>query len=202
MSNIPAIPVVSVQFGDVDTFCDEPVSRGPNVEPIVRICRQVRSGQSDTHGSLPIEHVFGHVSVLRQTGELLRVIAPHLYLGRRWSSPDDMPDRAEVRARVDQLYERSRDVRHWHDPSSWWTGACTRSPCGIGEPATCLEAATRGREAGADAHHRSYRPSGTPAPLQSEGSAMGNWMTVVAGDGQVVGRPAGQAGPVAASCAA
>ena len=115
MSNIPAIPVVSVQFGNVDTFCDERVNRGPNVEPIVRICQQVRSGQSDTHGPLPIEHVFGQVSFLRQTGELLQVIALHLYLGQRWSYPDDTPDRAEVRARVDQLHERIRDVCHWHD---------------------------------------------------------------------------------------
>lgn len=96
MSNIPAIPVVSVQFGNVDTFCDELVNRGPNVEPIVRICQQV-------------------VSFLRQTGELLQVIALHLYLGQRWSYPDDPPDRAEVRARVDQLCERIRDVCHWHD---------------------------------------------------------------------------------------
>ena len=29
------------------------------IEPVVRICRQVRHGQSDTHGPLPIEHVFG-----------------------------------------------------------------------------------------------------------------------------------------------
>ncbi len=53
--------VVSVQFGNLDTFCEELGARGPNIEPVVRICQQLHQGQSDSHGPLPIEHVFGHV---------------------------------------------------------------------------------------------------------------------------------------------
>ena len=50
MANASTSPVLTTRFGNLDTFCEELAERGPNVEPIVRICQQVRSGQSDTHG--------------------------------------------------------------------------------------------------------------------------------------------------------
>jgi hypothetical protein len=59
---------------------------------------------------LPIEHVFGHVSYLRCAADVLHVTVLHLYLGDRWMYADDTPDRAEVRRRIDQLYERIRSV--------------------------------------------------------------------------------------------
>ena len=107
MATIPAA-VVGVQFGNLETFCDELAARGPNVEPVVRICQQLRQGQSDTLGPLPIQHVFGHVSYLRRTADVLQVTTLHLYLGQRWAYPDATPDRAEVQARIDQLYDRVR----------------------------------------------------------------------------------------------
>src|SRR5207245_2431251 len=85
--------VVSVQFGNLDTFCEELAARGPNIEPVVRICQQLRQGQSDSHGPLPIEHVFGHVSYLRRTTDVLQVTVLHLYLGQRWAYPDRTTDR-------------------------------------------------------------------------------------------------------------
>ena len=109
MATIPT-PVVGVRFGNLKTFCDELAARGPNLEPVVRICQQVRRGQDDTHGPLPIEHVFGHVSYLRRTADVLQVTTLHLYLGQRWAYADATPDRAEVQARIDQLYDRMRDV--------------------------------------------------------------------------------------------
>ena len=109
-TNTTTSPIINTQFGNLETFCEELVARGPNVEPIVRICQQVRAGQSDTHGPLPIEHVFGHVSYLRRTADVLQLVVLHLYLGQRWIYADDTPDRAEVRARVDELYERMRSV--------------------------------------------------------------------------------------------
>lgn len=114
MKNTSAIPIVRVQFGNLDTFCEELANRGPNLEPIVRICQQVRTGQSDTHGPLPIEHVFGHVSFLRQTDDLLQVIVLHLHVGQRWIYADATPDRAEVRTRIDELYDRIREVCQTH----------------------------------------------------------------------------------------
>jgi hypothetical protein len=107
MATIPA-PVVGVQFGNLETFCDELAARGPNVEPVVRICQQLRQAQSDTLGPLPIQDVFGHVSFLRRTADVLQVTTLHLYLGQRWAYPDATPDRAEVQARIDQLYDRIR----------------------------------------------------------------------------------------------
>jgi hypothetical protein len=109
-TNMSPSPIVRIQFGNLDTFCDELASRGPNVEPIVRICQQVRPGHSDTHGPLPIEHVFGHVSYLRRIADVLHLTVLHLYLGQRWIYNDNTPDRAEVRARIDELYERIRNV--------------------------------------------------------------------------------------------
>ncbi len=103
-------PLVKVQFGNLDTFCEELAARGPNVEPVVRICQQVRQGQSERHGPLPIEHLFGRVSFLRRTGHLLQVTVLHLYLGQRWVYPDETPDRAEVRRRIDDFYDRIRSV--------------------------------------------------------------------------------------------
>ena len=100
--------IITIQFGDLDTFCEELTARGPNVESLVRICQQVRSGENQTHGPLPIEHVFGHVSYLRRTAEVLHVITLHLYVGQRWMYADQTPDRAEVRARIDELYDRIR----------------------------------------------------------------------------------------------
>ena len=76
----------------------------------MRICQQVRPGQSDTHGPLPIEHVFGHVSYLRRTVDVLHLVVLHLYLGQRWSYADNTPDRAEVCARINELYEQIRRV--------------------------------------------------------------------------------------------
>jgi hypothetical protein len=81
-----------------------------HIEPVVRICQQVRHAQSDTHGPLPIEHVFGHVSYLRRIADVLQVTILHLYLGQRWVYADATPDRAEVQARIDQLYDRIRGV--------------------------------------------------------------------------------------------
>jgi hypothetical protein len=66
MGSLPAPLMVSVQFGDLDTFCDELGARGPNVEPVVRICQQVSLAHSDTQAVLPMQHVFGHVSYLRR----------------------------------------------------------------------------------------------------------------------------------------
>ena len=71
MPDTPTPLVVTVEFGNLDTFCEELAERGPNIEPVVRICQHVRHGQSDTHGPLPIEHVFGHVSYLRRTEDQL-----------------------------------------------------------------------------------------------------------------------------------
>jgi hypothetical protein len=73
MNATPALPIVTIQFGNLETFCDELATRGPNIEPVVRICQQVHRGQSDTHGPLPIEHVFGHVSYLRRTADVLQM---------------------------------------------------------------------------------------------------------------------------------
>lgn len=109
-ANTSTNPIVKTQFGNLDTFCDELAARGPNLEPVVRICQQVRPGHSDTHGPLPIEHVFGHVSYLRRTADVLQLVVLHLYLGQRWIYADNTPDRAEVRARIDELYERIRSV--------------------------------------------------------------------------------------------
>ena len=110
MTNSSTNPIVKTQFGNLETFCEELAARGLNIEPVVRICQQVRAGQSDTHGPLPIEHVFGHVSYLRRTADVLHLVVLHLYLGQRWIYPDNTPDRAEVRARIDELYERIRSV--------------------------------------------------------------------------------------------
>ena len=62
-----------------------------------------------TSGHCRSRHVFGHVSYLRRTEDVLQVTALHLYLGERWAYPDATPDRADVRARTDQLYERMRE---------------------------------------------------------------------------------------------
>ena len=102
--------VVRVQFGNLETFCAELAARGPNLEPVVRICQQVRRGQDDTRGPLPVEHVFGHVTYVRRTADVLQLTMLHLFLGQRWAYADAMPDRAEVQARIDQLYDRIRDV--------------------------------------------------------------------------------------------
>jgi hypothetical protein len=110
MNSNPAVPIVSIQFGNLDTLCDELAARGPNIEPVVRICQQVRQGHSDTHGPLPIEHVFGHVSYLRRGADVLQVTALHLYLGQRWLYVHASPDRAEVQARIEELYDRVREV--------------------------------------------------------------------------------------------
>jgi hypothetical protein len=109
MNSTPASPIVSIRFGNLDTFCEELAARGPNIEPVVRICQQVRRGHSEDLGPLPLEHVFGHVSYLRRTEYVLQVTALHLYLGQRWAYPDPTPDRTEVTARVDQLYDRMRE---------------------------------------------------------------------------------------------
>jgi hypothetical protein len=39
---------------------------------------------------------------------VLQVTTLHLYLGQRWAYSDATPDRAEVQARIDQLYDRVR----------------------------------------------------------------------------------------------
>jgi hypothetical protein len=39
---------------------------------------------------------------------VLQIVTLHLYLGQRWIYADQTPDRTEVRARVDELYERIR----------------------------------------------------------------------------------------------
>jgi hypothetical protein len=109
MNATPALPIVTIQFGNLDTFCDELAARGPNIEPVVRICQQVRRGESDSHGPLPIEHVFGHVSYLRRTADVLQVSVLHLYLGQRWAYADQTPDRAEVKVRLDEVYDRVRE---------------------------------------------------------------------------------------------
>jgi len=43
---------------------------------------------------------------------VLQVTLLHLYVGQRWAYPDDTPDRAEVKGRMDELYERIRSVCH------------------------------------------------------------------------------------------
>lgn len=103
MTTTPPSPIVRVQFGNLDTCCDELAARGPHIEPVRRICQQVRQGQSETHGPLPIEHVSGHASYLRRTAGVRQVTALHLYLGRRWPYADASPDRDEVKARIDGL---------------------------------------------------------------------------------------------------
>ena len=109
MHSNAASPIVSIRFGNLDTFCEELAARGPNIESVVRICQQVRRGHSEDLGPLPIEHVFGHVSYLRRAEDVLQATALHLYLGERWAYPDATPDRAEVKARTDELYDRMRD---------------------------------------------------------------------------------------------
>lgn len=110
MTNASTTPIVTTRFGNLDSFFDELTARGPNIEPIVRICQRLRTGHSNEHGLLPIEHVFGHVSYLRRMADVLHVTVLHLYLGQRWIYADETPYRAEVRARVDELYERVRSV--------------------------------------------------------------------------------------------
>ena len=110
MPDTPTPLVVTVEFGNLDTFCEELAARGPNIEPVARISQQVHHGQSDTHGPLLIEHVFGHVSYLRRTEDVLQVMVLHLDLGQRWAYADCTEDRAEVRARLDGLYNRIRDT--------------------------------------------------------------------------------------------
>jgi hypothetical protein len=106
MHTTPTTPVVSIRFGNLETFCAELAERGPNVEPVVRICQQVRQAESETYGPLPLENVWGHVSYLRRTGDVLQVVALHLYLGQRWTHAGGTPDRADVKTRIDQLYDR------------------------------------------------------------------------------------------------
>src|SRR6266516_2104789 len=65
-------------------------------------------------GRMPIEHVFGHVSYLRRTAEVLQVSVLHLDLGQRGAYADTTEDRAEVRARIDWLYDRIRDACQTH----------------------------------------------------------------------------------------
>ena len=103
-------PVVRVQFGNLETFCDELTLRGPNVEPVVRICQQVRQSESDAREMVPIEDVFGHVSYLRRVADVLQVTVLHLHVGNRWIYPDSTPDRARVKARIDELYDRIRGI--------------------------------------------------------------------------------------------
>ena len=110
MNTSAGIPVVRVQFGNVGAFCQELAARGPNVEPVVRICQQVKQGHSDNLGPLPIEHVFGHVSFLHRAADVLQVTVLHLYVGQRWAYTDDTPDRAQVRVRIDELYDRVRST--------------------------------------------------------------------------------------------
>ena len=50
-----------------------------------------------------------NVSYLRRTEDVLQVTALHLYLGERWAYPDATPDRAEVKARIEELYDRMRE---------------------------------------------------------------------------------------------
>jgi hypothetical protein len=109
MNSTPASPIVSIRFGNLDTFCEELAARGPNIEPVVRICQQVRPAHGQDGRSLPIEHVFGHASYLRRTADVLQIVALHLYLGQRWAYAEPTPDRAEVTARVDRLYDRLRE---------------------------------------------------------------------------------------------
>jgi hypothetical protein len=120
-------PLVSIRFGNLDTFCAELAERGPNVEPVVRICQHVRQAESDIYGPLPLENVWGHVSYLRRTGDVLQVSALHLYLGQRGAYAGGTPDRADVKTRIDQLYDRVRGLCHTR-PTTWWTAACIRSP--------------------------------------------------------------------------
>jgi hypothetical protein len=47
---------------------------------------------------------------VRRNGDVLQVTALHLYVGQRWAYPDGTSDQAEVKARVDQLYERIRGL--------------------------------------------------------------------------------------------
>ena len=108
MNATPSSPIVTIDFGNLDTFCEELAARGPNIKPVVRMCQQIRQGQSDALGPLPIEDVFAHVSYLRRCSDVLQVVALHLYLGQRWRYADETPDRTEVKRRVDQVYERVR----------------------------------------------------------------------------------------------
>jgi hypothetical protein len=85
MSSNSASPIVKVRFGNLDTFCQELAERGPNVEPVVRICQQVRTGEHTDHGPLPIEHVVGQVSYLRRAADVLQVTVLHLYVRQRWA---------------------------------------------------------------------------------------------------------------------
>ena len=50
MHSNAASPIVSIRFGNLDTFCEELAARGPNIEPVVRICQQVRRGHSEDLG--------------------------------------------------------------------------------------------------------------------------------------------------------
>ena len=49
------------------------------------------------------------MSYLRRTEDVLQVVVLHLDLGQRWSYADSTEDRAEVRARLDGLYNRIRN---------------------------------------------------------------------------------------------
>ena len=108
-SHLSAALIVGVQFGNLETFCEELAARGPNVEPVVRICQQVRRGHSEDHGPLPLEHVFGHVSYLRRSGDVLQILALHLYVGQRWMAAEATPDGAELQARINAVYDRVRE---------------------------------------------------------------------------------------------
>jgi hypothetical protein len=135
MGSLTAPLMVSVQFGSLDTFCDELGARGPNVEPVVRICQQIRLAHSDTQAVLPIEHVFGHVSYLRRNGDVLQVTALHLYVGQRWAT-------------LMALLTRPKSRRGWISSTSglgdsvrrsvtcWWTVAFIRNPGSRRRPRT------------------------------------------------------------------
>ena len=110
MNTSGGIPIVRIQFGNLGAFCEELAARGPNVEPVVRICQQVKQAHSASLGPLPIEHVFGHVSFLHRAADVLQLTVLHLYLGQRWANADDTHERAEVRSRIDELYDRVRST--------------------------------------------------------------------------------------------
>jgi hypothetical protein len=93
----------------------------------MRICQQVLQAESDTYGRLPLENVSGHVSYLRRTGDVLQIIALHLYLGQRWAYAGGTPDLGGVQARIDQLYDHIRELATPAD-TTWWTAVRIRNP--------------------------------------------------------------------------
>jgi hypothetical protein len=135
MGSLPVPLMVSVQFGNLDTFCDELGACGPNVEPVVRICQQVRLAHSDTQAVLPMEHVLATSATCGATATCYR----SRHCTCTWDSVGPTPM---------ALLTRPKSRRGWISSTSgfgdsvrrsvtcWWTVAFIRNPGSRRRPRT------------------------------------------------------------------